>query len=528
MNNSFARLGTYLRFICRRERISSVIWIICIAGFAAIFAGIYPGLLPGQAEIVQMAATMSNPAMVAMMGNVYGMENLTQASVMAQECLVWFLITAAVMNIFLINRHTRVDEELGRLEIFRALPVGRLTGSLAAIKFAFGVNLLISIFTAALLLAVNIGGTTVSGVFAYGVAIGVVGFVFAGLTLLGAQLFSTAHGVSGFSFALLGLFYIMRALGDVSSNALSWISPLGLGLKVEAFYSDALMPLIILLLEGVVLTVTALLIGAMRDHGAGVLPARKGRARASRFLLSPLGFAWRVSRGSVLGWAAAVFLLGASYGSVCTNINDFVENNEMMKKILGAEGRTTLLDNYIAMIFLIMSIVASIPAVMTAIRIHSEEKRGRLEQIFARSVPRGKLYTSFLAVSVAESIVLELLMTLGLSISSGGELTVGSLLKTGFNYLPAIWTMMGIAALLAGFMPKLTSLVWAVFGYTFIVMYFGRIMNMPEWASRITPFGNIPQLPVQEFSAAPLIILTLLAAAFTVIGVWRFRERDIG
>ena len=85
MYNSFARLGTYLRFICRRERISSVVWIICIAGFAAIFAGIYPGLLPGQAEIVQMAATMSNPAMVAMMGNVYGMENLTQASVMAQE-----------------------------------------------------------------------------------------------------------------------------------------------------------------------------------------------------------------------------------------------------------------------------------------------------------------------------------------------------------------------------------------------------------------------------------------------------------
>lgn len=528
MNNNFAQLGTYLRFICRRERVISIIWIICIAGLAAMFASLYPGLLPGQTEIVQMAMTMSNPAMVAMMGNVYGVDSLSQASVMAQECLIWFLIAIAIMNIFLINRHTRMDEELGRLEMFRALPVGRLTGSLAAIKFAFAINLLISVLTAILLLALNIRGTTVGGAFAYGFAIGTVGFVFAGLTLLIAQLFSTAHGVNGFCFSLLGLFYILRAIGDVSGNALSNISPLGLGLKVEAFYSNTVTPLIILLIEGVVLTVAALAICAVRDLGAGVLPARKGKSTASRFLCSPFGFAWRISRGTMIGWGTGLFLLGASYGSVCSNINDFVQNNEMMQKVIGATGTNTLLDNYVAMIFVIMSIVASIPIVLTATQIHGEEKRGRLGQIFAKAIPRNRFYGSFITVAFIESILMELLISIGLGLASGGELSISSLLKAGFCYLPAIWVIAGFSILLVGIIPKLTALIWAVFGYTFIVMYMGRVMNLPEWASKITPFGNIPQLSVQEFTIVPLIILTLIAAAFTMIGVWRFKERDIG
>lgn len=528
MNNNFARLGTYLRFIWRRERISSVVWIACIAGLAAMFAALYPTLLPSQAEIVQMATTMSSPAMVAMMGNVYGMESLSQASVMAQECLVWFLIAVAVMNIFLVNRHTRLDEELGRLEMFRALPVGRLTGSAATIKFAFGANLLAAVLTALLLLVVNIGGTTVGGAFAYGFAIGAVGFVFAGLTLLAAQLFSTADGVSGFSLAMLGLFYILRALGDVSGNALSYVSPLGLGLKVEAFYSNTATPIIILLLEGVVLTAVALAVCTVRDHGAGVLPARKGRANASPFLRAPFGFAWRVSRGTALGWATALFLLGASYGSVCADINDFVEGNEMMRKVLEATGANTLLDNYVAMIYIVMSMVASVPIVLTAIRIHGEEKSGRLEQILAKSVGRVKLYGSFIVIAVIESIIMEFLLSIGLWAASGGELSLGPLLKTGFSYLPAIWVMAGLAVLLVGSLPKLTAVVWAVFGYTFIVMYFGRIMDVPEWAVRITPFGNIPQLPVQEFTIVPLIALTLIAVVFTALGVWRFKERDVG
>jgi len=455
------------------------------------------------------------------------MDNLTQASVMAQECLVWFFVATAVMNIFLVNRHTRTDEELGRLEMFRALPVGRLTGALAVIKFAFLVNLLVAVLSTLGIMAINIGGTTFAGAAAYGCAIGVVGFVFAGLTLLAAQIFSTSHGVSGFGFVFLGLFYVMRALGDVSNNALSTISSFGLGLKVQAFYSNDVMPLIILLIEGVVLTVVSLAICAVRDHGAGVIPARKGRAHASAFLRSSMGLVWRTSRGTFLAWVIVMVLLGISYGSVCSNIGDFVKGNSMIQQILAASGSNILLDSYVAMIFTIMSMVSSIPIILTVLRIHTEERRGRLEQVFAKAVSRTRLYACYIILALVESVVLQLLFALGLAASSGGDIAVGPVLLIGLAYLPAIWAITGLAVLLVGVIPKLSPLVWVIFAYTFIVMYFGKIMDVPQWATRITPFGNIPQMPVESFAPLPAIVLTLVAIALGTAGILRFRQRDI-
>jgi len=528
MSNSFARLGTYLLFLCRRERFLSVIWIVCLAGVVAMFASLYPPLLPSQVEMLQLAVTMDTPAMVMMMGPVYGMEQLSQASMMAQECLVWYFIAIAVMNIFLVNRHTRTDEELGRLEMFRAMPVGRLTGSLATIKFAFGVNIIIALLSAAGLIALNIGGTTIAGAFVLGFSIGAVGMVFAGLTLLAAQIFTSSRAVNGFAFALLGLLYIVRALGDVSESALTLISPFGLGLKIEAFYSNDALPVIILFIEAVVLSVVALVVCVWRDHGSGVFAARKGRAYASRFLRSPLGLAWSLSRGNTLGWAIGLLVLGSAYGAACGYIDSFVEGNDYIRLMLGADGSSILLDHYVGFIFVVMSPLVSVPVVLSALRIHAEEKRGRLEQIFSKSVPRLHLYGSFILVAFLESIVFELCLSLGLFSTSGGALEPTAMVLYGLSYLPAIWCITGLAVLLVGFLPKLSALVWAVFGYSFVVLYFGKIMQVPEWAVRLAPFGNIPQAPVEDLALLPLIVLTLIAVALAAPGLWRFNQRDIG
>ncbi len=527
MKNKFAKLGTYFKFLCKREKINSVVWIICITGISVMIAALYPNLLPTHEELFAMASTMANPAMVAMMGPVYGMDNLTQASVMTQECFIWFLITIAIMNIFLVNRHTRTDEEFGRLEMFGAMPVGKLTCSTAVIKFSFCVNFITSVLIAIFIYILNINGTTIEGALIYGFSIGIVGILFASLTLFAAQIFSTAHAVSGFGFFAIILFYIMRAAGDVSDNALSYISPLGLALKTEPFYTNDIVPIIIIFIESIVLTAAAIIICYYRDHGAGIIPAKKGRSNASIFLKTPLGYAWRLSASSSISWALGIFLLGASYGSVCGDIESFVEKNEMMKQIIGSSATTTLTENYIAMIFSIMSLVISVPIIITAMRIYNEEKRGRLEQIYGKAVKRSKLYGCFILISIAESIVFILMMILGLYSASGNAIILSEAMSAGFNYLPAVWVMIGLAVLIVGIIPKLNIIVWLMFGYTFFIMYFGRIFDTPEWVTRITPFGNIPQLPIQEFNILPLIILTAVSIVFIVTGTLFYTKRDI-
>jgi len=523
-----ANFGKYLRFITRRERVVGLIWILALVGSAALFASIYPRIFPSSDALAAMVGSMNTPAMVAMMGPVYGLESLTVAMAMAQQCLLWLALTAIIMNIFFVNRHTRTDEELGRHEMLASLPVGRLTGSLSTITGAFALNVIISLLTAVFLCALNIDGTTAAGAFAYGFSIGAQGFAFAAITLLTAQLFSTARGSMGVSFAILGAAYILRASGDMNGSALSVISPLGLGLKVEAFYANNFTPIFILLVEAFALIAIALVINAKRDIGAGVFAARKGREHASRFLQNPLGLAWRLSKTSFLAWSLAFLILGASYGAVVGELDNFVAGNDTIRQMIEASGgANSLATAFLAMLSSIMAVLISVPVVGAINRLYSEEKRGRLEQIFSKSVSRAKLYGGFITVAVIESVVLEFLLAAGLCVASSGELSFGLLLKTGFTYLPAIWVMSGLVVLLVGFIPKLTAVIWAVFGYTFLVMYFGRIMDVPEWAQKITPFGNIPQLPVQEFTIAPLLILTFIAAALTALGVWRFKERDI-
>ncbi|MDR1778766.1 MAG: hypothetical protein LBR14_03295 [Clostridiales Family XIII bacterium] len=528
METNFAKLSRYFLFLCRRERIASPVWIIALTAATVIFGSVYPGMLPDEAAMQQMAATMNNPAMIAMMGPVYGMEDLSPSSLMSQQCLVWVLVAAAIMNVFLVNRHSRVDEELGRLEMFRAMPVGRMTGAVATALFAFCVNLLISVLTAVSLLIMNMDGTTAAGAFAYGLAIGAVGMVFAALTLLAAQLFSTARGVTGFGMVALGILYVLRAMGDVRENALSIVSPLGLALRPEAFYENNYWPLFLLALEFANIILLALGICAYRDHGMGLLPAGKGRAYASQALRSPMGLAWRLSIKSTLAWGAGMLLLGIAYGSVCTQIESFLENNPTMKEMVFQNDQSSILDNYVAVIYSLMAMLASVPVMLSAMRIHGEEKHGRLEQIFAKRVWRIDFFIAFLFIGLMESFLMLLLLSTGLEVSSGGALDSATQLAAGLVYLPAVWCMTGIAVFFVGVLPKLTPAVWAIFAYSFFMSYFGRMLDFPEWVIKATPFGSTPRLPIEDFAAQPLAVYITLTVVLLTCGIARFRVRDIG
>ncbi|WMC93741.1 ABC transporter permease [Kineothrix sp. MB12-C1] len=527
LNDGF---GRYLRFIARRERRMSLVWVICVAGSAILFAGMYPGLFPDENSLLIMATTMNTPAMVALMGPVYGLESINISIIMAQECLIWFAIAVAIMNIFFVNRHTRMDEELGRHEMLRALPIGRLTGACATLFGSFLLNVVISLIIALGLIGINLDGTTVSGAFVYALSIGVQGFLFAALTLLMAQLFSTSRAVSGSAFTVLGIFYIMRMSGDIADNILSYISPMGLGLKVLAFYENDYVPLWILLMEAIVIGLIALFVCAGRDLGEGILPARKGREHASFFLQGELGLAWRLTRGTIFAWGIGMFVMGLTYGSVLGQIDTFVNENEMFQKILNAAGSYDIASNYIVLILAIGALLSTVPVIMLACKIHSEEKYERLEQLFSKAVPRERMYLSYIFLAFAESIAAPVLMVLGFyTVTQGsGAVELKILMKAALVYLPALWIMLGLCVLFIGVFPKITSLVWAVFSFSFIMMYFGRLLDIPEWVHKLSPFGNIPQLPVEEFSAAPLLVMILVSILFLAIGIVGYRQRDIG
>ncbi|MDR2530771.1 MAG: hypothetical protein LBC65_04415 [Oscillospiraceae bacterium] len=525
----FANFLKYKLFIIRRERVVSVVWFVSLTGFALLLSVMYPGMFPTKESLYSLTATLTTPSMLAMLGPVYGTDAMTTAIAMAQQCLLWFGIAAIVMNIFFVNRHTRVDEELGRHEMLASLPVGRLTGSASTLVSAFALDMIIAVVIALLTLAVNVEGTTVAGAFCYGLSIGMQGFVFAAITLLMAQLFSTAHGSLGFAFGLMGASYIVRAIGDMKGSDLSLISPLGLGLRVEAFYTNAFAPIVILLTESVVIGAIAMLVNSRRDVGAGVFAARKGRDGASAFMRSPLGLCRRLVQRGFITWAIAMFVLGSSYGSVIGQLDSFVEGNDMIKQVLQGSGAASLAEGFLPMLSGIMAMIITVPVIGVFTRLRTEEKRGRLEQIYACAVPRGKMFASITLIAVVETVVLTGLTALGLYSASASTniLSFEAIAASGFSHIPAILVFAGLTAFLVGVAPKFVGLVWALFGYSFISLYFSRLFDMPDWAVRISPYGNVPQIPIEELAAAPLAILSAIAVALGIVGYVSYRRRDI-
>ena len=524
----FANLGKYMRFIVRRERINSLIWIVCLASFTISMALLYPNLFPTKEDLVNMWTALNTPAMVAMMGPMYGADSITLSIAMAQECMIWIAITAIVMNILFVNRHTRADEETGCHQILTSLPIGRLTTPLGTIKLAFLLNLTIAIVSALGLIATGLEGMSVAGAFSYALSIGAQGMVFAAITLLTAQLFSTSKGCLGVAFAILGLSYVLRASGDMNDNVLSIISPLGLGLRIQAFYKNDFLPVIILFIEAIVITGIALWFHFHRDIGSGVFPVKKGKAHASLFLQSTFGFAWRLSRGAFVAWGIAIFVISAMYGTVIGELGEFVKGNDVLQQIMGSGSGQSIVEDALPMLCGVMALIATIPVITSITRIYSEEKRHRIEQLYAASVSRKSIFGSFISIAVLEAIVFTLLSAIGLYSTSQGTslLSLRTIVESSFIFVPAILALAGLTALFIGIAPRCSVLVWALFGYSFFVLYFGRLFDLPKWAINISPFGTIPIL--KDVTASPLIILCLIAIAFCLVGFWGgYKRRDI-
>ena len=94
-------------------------------------------------------------------------------------------------------------------------------------------------------------------------------------------------------------------------------------------------------------------------------------------------------------------------------------------------------------------------------------------------------------------------------------------------YLPAMWIMTAVAVSLIGFAPRLTGFIWMYLLYSFIVVYLGGLFQFPEWLRKLSPFGHISKLPVEEMDFIRLSILILIAAVLTVAGFVGYNRRDI-
>lgn len=527
----FANTKQLAGLIWRRDRIQTPLWLLCLLVFSISMASALPALYPPGPERQIIVETFDNPALISLLGPNFGRDNYHLGAIMAHQMLLFTALAVAIMNILLTIRHTRLDEERGRIEVIRSLPVGRLSNAAAVMLVLTLTNLCLGLFTALGLGALGLEGIDWPGSFLYGAVLSATGIFFAAITLLFAQLTETSRAALGMSFGFLGLAFLLRALGDISSEPLALLSPLGLVLRAQVFVENYWWPIWLTLAAAALLTGAAFKLNTSRDLGAGLIAAKAGRSKASRLLQSPLGLVLRLEKTTIIAWAVGLFLLGISYGSVFGDVEEFVKTSDLYQQILPSIEGYTAVDQFTVMLLALMAMMAAIPALLVMNKLQAEERAGRTEQLFARAVSRSSLLASFLVPALVVGLVMQLLSVTGLWLGAASALEdpfpLGKTVWAALAYVPCIWILVGLGASLIGFAPKLTNLTWIYLGCIFFVDYFGALLRLPEWLSKFTPWGYIPNLPLEKVGVGTIAGELLLGFALIAAAFYSYRRRDL-
>jgi ABC-2 type transport system permease protein len=515
-----------LRLALRLDRVWLSVWILVIALTPVATAASYKKTYPTPESLNGVSAVISNSSLVALNGPLF---RVTLGGLTAWKIGITELILVALMSLLTVVRHTRAEEEAGRLELLGATVVGRyapLTASLLAVCLA---NAAIVVLVALFLIGT---GLPAAGALALGLAIGLTGVLFAAVGAVAAQLTQGARAANGIAIAVLGVLYLLRAIGDTGPIGLTWVSPIGWALRMRPYAGERWWPAALIVVLAVLLTVAAYQLVGRRDIDAGLLPQRPGPAAAAPGLRGPFGLAWRLQRGTLLAWVVAMLLSGAVMGGAAEGISHFNAGQQITDLLAKMGGRKVLVDSYLAAVFGIIGLVAACYTVQVTLRLRNEEAAGRLEPLLATRVGRIRWAASHLVFALLGTAVLLAVAGLGGGLAYGAQAhdlghQLPRLLGAAMVQLPAAWVLAGFGVALFGLVPRLTALAWAGLIACVVLLELGVLLGLSHWVVDASPFAHVPKLPGSAFTAMPLVWLTAVAVVLGAVGLVGFRRRGI-
>ncbi|WP_328620769.1 ABC transporter permease [Streptomyces sp. NBC_00354] len=522
MRNQLAGTGTLLRLALRRDRVMMPVWIMVVAMAVLSLPASLESVYGTAAERARLIGTMNtNGSLRALYGPVFG-DSI--GALTAWRGGIFAGVLAGIMSLVVVVRHTREEEETGRQELLSAAMVGRRAPLTAALLAALTANAL-----AALLVTGGLAGRGAGGALALGLGIGATGMLFAGLAAIAAQLTESARLAKGLTGALIGAAFVLRAAGDAGSaggsSALTWVSPLGWLEHVRAFAAERWWVLGLFAAAVAVQVAAAYALAGRRDLGMSFLPARPGPAEGR--LGSAGALAWRLQRGSLIGWSLGFLAAGVVFGGMTDGATQLVGDNDRTREIIERMGgQSGIADAFLATMAGMLGMVAALYIVSAVLRLSGEESGQRAEPLLANAVGRLRWAGGHLAVAFGGSALILLLAGLGLGIGHGRG--VGAAVGATLAQLPAVWVIGALAALLHGAAPKYAVAAWAVAGAALTLGWIGPALNLPQAVLNLSPFAHLPKLPGAEALAwAPLLVLTALAAALLAAGLTALRRRDL-
>ena len=525
----------------RRERVFLPVWILGIA---------FLGFIIANAVATEFADEASRAAIITVAGAspaflfVRGLPDGTGiGAVVFFQGYAFTAVLAGLMSTFLVIRHTRTDEELGRAELIGSVPVRRAAPLIATLILGGIANLALALCVAAGFVAAGLPG---SGAFTGGAAVGAVGAFFVAVSALVAQVMPSGRAANGAAAGLVGAAYFVRGIGDafgapssdltqVTSGWFSWFSPIGWGQRSRPFSVADPTPLLVLTGVSIVLSLAVLTLRSRRDLGESLLPERAGRDRAASGGTSFLGLAWRQQRLTLLGWCIFAALLGSIAGGLGPVVTNVIGGNESLRELivrLVPGGRGELIDVFTTALLGIAGVLAAAAGIQVVLRLRAEEAEGRAELLLATPRTSARWLAANLVLAtgsaVAVAAVAGTATTVGLALSGVASGPPGLLIGAALAHVPAAVVFVAVTAVAFATVPRMSiAFGWGFLAVGLVLGEFGELLRLPVWLQDLSPFRHTAAMPVEAFDPATALAMTGLAVAGAGIAAYLLRRRDL-
>ncbi|WP_066188526.1 MULTISPECIES: ABC transporter permease [Gracilibacillus] len=533
MKEKFSHWGVLCVQYGKRDWKKILFWVLGIGLFASAFIPFFEEIAEDDGA-AGMYETLQNPAMISMVGPtpVETGADYTVGAMYGHEMLLFTGLFAMVMSILHVVGHTRKEEDLGLTEIVRSFRIGRQANSLATMVEIVFIHALLVLFITVVMTSFGVDTITWEGSLLFAASVGLAGIIGAGIALVAAQVMPNSSAATGSSLSIVGLLYIIRAGTDVSNVDLSMFNPMGWTYLTYPFTENNVLPLLFGLLFTVILVIVAFTLEGGRDMGAGYLPERGGRAHAKKSLLSVRGLLVKINKGVIISWLIAFVIMGAAYGSIYGDMQSFIETNEMVQQMFTQTG-ISIEESFTSTIMMVMIGLVSILPIALVNKLFTEESRLHLSQIYATKVTRGKLYWTSIGLAIFASVAGILVAVAGLggtAIAAMGDSATMEMMDffaAGYNFFPSVLFFTGLSALALGWAPKLGKVAYAYLAYSFLLNYFGGILDLPDWFAKTAVQSWIPQMPMEEFDGVVFTTVTVISVALLVLGFLGYKRRDM-
>jgi ABC-2 type transport system permease protein len=518
------------RLYARLIRRSVLLLVASMAAYLAVEVLAFQAAYPDAASRAALMKMADNAAVRMLQGVPHGIDDTGAYVVWDAGWMIQSIV--AIWALVVTTRLLRGEEDSDRVALVLTAPVSAARAVTAQLLVLAGAAALVGSACATALLLV---GTAPAGALLYGA--GVAGFAatFIGVAAVAAQLAPTRRRALGGGAAVLGAAYLVRMVASSTDAraSLHWLTPYGWVDDLRPYDANRPWALAALLAAAVAFSGLAVHLRARRDTGASTLGGREhGRSRMG-LLGGPIGLAWRLNLGVLLGWVTGVALYAAMIGALAPVVTDLTREDPDYQKTLEQFGMGMALTErgFVAFMGPTMALMIALYVCWRVGAARSEEAAGHLETMLAQPVTRRQRLTGHAGLALAGAGALTvgagLATWLGAQLA-GAEVSLGDAFVPVAAQAPLVLAFAGVAVLMFGLMPRLTTtLPAAIVVIAYLLQMLGPGVGLPDWLIAVSPFHHLGYVPIEPFREVPTLMLVAVGAAAATAGGAAFARRDL-